>query len=51
MFIYAHNLENNGQNNHQNLVKQIESNVGEGKENYSHLLLGEEILAKGVAHL
>merc|ERR1712117_209773 len=51
MFIYAHNLENNGQDNHQNLMEQIESDVGEGKENDPHLLLGEEVLAESIAHL
>ena len=51
MFIKAHNLENDGQNDHKNLVKQIESDVGEGKENDAHLLLGEEVLADSIAHL
>ena len=32
-------------------MEQIESNVGEGKENDSHLLLGEEVFAEGIAHL
>ena len=43
--------ENDGQDNHQNLMEQIESDVEQGKEYDSHLLCSEGVLAQGIAHL
>ena len=55
MFIYFwavfNSSEDYGQEKHQNLMEQVESDVEEGKENDAHLLRSERVLAQGVSHL
>ena len=54
MYIYFwvfNNSENDGQDNHQNLMEQVESDVEEGEEYDAHLPRREWVFAQGVAHL